>query len=70
MKVTGKRSSLEKLADVVEVIQKSSSEVAMQMAGLRFITKILEEEPGQERQILKVDGGPTIRLVLSFSCPG
>uniref|UniRef100_A0A670KD48 Cullin 9 n=1 Tax=Podarcis muralis TaxID=64176 RepID=A0A670KD48_PODMU len=48
--VTGKRNSLEKLTDVVDIIQKSSSEVALQMAGLRFITKILEDEPGQERQ--------------------
>nr|XP_034967052.1 cullin-9-like [Zootoca vivipara] len=61
LKVTGKRNSLEKLADVVDVIQKSSSEVALQMAGLRFITKILEDEPGQERQVIKVDSGPSVR---------
>ncbi|XP_053168983.1 cullin-9-like isoform X2 [Hemicordylus capensis] len=61
VKVTGKRSSLEKLADVVDIIQKSSSEVGLQMAGLRFITKILEEEPSQDRQVIKVDGGPTVR---------
>uniref|UniRef100_A0A8D2L9I9 Cullin-9 n=1 Tax=Varanus komodoensis TaxID=61221 RepID=A0A8D2L9I9_VARKO len=61
VKFTGKRSSLEKLADVIDIIQKSSSEVTLQMAGLRFITKILEDEPGQERQIIKVDGGPSVR---------
>uniref|UniRef100_A0A670K5K4 Cullin 7 n=1 Tax=Podarcis muralis TaxID=64176 RepID=A0A670K5K4_PODMU len=61
LKVTGKRNSLEKLTDVVDIIQKSSSEVALQMAGLRFITKILEDEPGQERQVIKVDSGPSVR---------
>ncbi|XP_039180415.1 cullin-9-like [Crotalus tigris] len=60
-KVSGKRNSLEKLADVVDIIQKSSSEVALQVAGLRFIIKILEDEPGQERQIIKVESGPSIR---------
>uniref|UniRef100_A0A8C6VDW9 Cullin-9 n=1 Tax=Naja naja TaxID=35670 RepID=A0A8C6VDW9_NAJNA len=44
-KVSGKRNSLEKLADIVDTIQKSSSEVALQVAGLRFIIKILEDEP-------------------------
>uniref|UniRef100_A0A8D2L903 Cullin 9 n=1 Tax=Varanus komodoensis TaxID=61221 RepID=A0A8D2L903_VARKO len=34
VKFTGKRSSLEKLADVIDIIQKSSSEVTLQMAGL------------------------------------
>lgn len=61
--MTGKRNSLEKLTDVVDIIQKSSSEVALQMAGLRFITKILEDEPGQERQVIKVDSGPSVRSV-------
>uniref|UniRef100_A0A8C5S4V1 Cullin-9 n=1 Tax=Laticauda laticaudata TaxID=8630 RepID=A0A8C5S4V1_LATLA len=60
-KVSGKRNSLEKLADIVDTIQKSSSEVALQVAGLRFIIKILEDEPGQERQIIKVESGPSIR---------
>uniref|UniRef100_A0A0A9ZGB3 Cullin-9 n=1 Tax=Crotalus horridus TaxID=35024 RepID=A0A0A9ZGB3_CROHD len=60
-KVSGKRNSLEKLADIVDIIQKSSSEVALQVAGLRFIIKILEDEPGQERQIIKVESGPSIR---------
>ncbi|KAM3854465.1 cullin-9-like [Vipera latastei] len=60
-KVSAKRNSLEKLADIVDVIQKSSSEVALQVAGLRFIIKILEDETGQERQIIKVESGPSIR---------
>ncbi|XP_060103905.1 cullin-9-like [Heteronotia binoei] len=61
MKLTGKRSSLEKIADIGDIIQKSSSEVALQMAGLRLITKLLEEEPGQARQVIKADGGLTVR---------
>ncbi|KAL8185246.1 UNVERIFIED_CONTAM: hypothetical protein K2H54_043762, partial [Gekko kuhli] len=60
-KLTGKRSSLEKIADIGDIIQKSSSEVGLQMAGLRFITKLLEEEPGQARQVIKADGGLTVR---------
>ncbi|XP_016847250.2 cullin-9 isoform X1 [Anolis carolinensis] len=60
-KMIVKRGSLEKIGDIIDMIQKSGSEVILQMAGLRFITKILEEEPGQERQVIKVEGGPTVR---------
>lgn len=64
MKLTGKRSSLEKIADIGDIIQKSSSEVGLQMAGLGFITKLLEEEPGHARQVIKADGGLTVRSVV------
>uniref|UniRef100_A0A8C5S4L7 Cullin-9 n=1 Tax=Laticauda laticaudata TaxID=8630 RepID=A0A8C5S4L7_LATLA len=63
-KVSGKRNSLEKLADIVDTIQKSSSEVALQVAGLRFIIKILEDEPGQERQIIKVENFKSFFVLL------
>uniref|UniRef100_A0A8C4YJ43 Cullin 9 n=1 Tax=Gopherus evgoodei TaxID=1825980 RepID=A0A8C4YJ43_9SAUR len=39
----------------------SSSEVGLQLAGLRFIIKTLEEEAGRERQVVKPEGGLTIR---------
>ncbi|XP_059576337.1 cullin-9 isoform X3 [Alligator mississippiensis] len=61
MKGSGKKSSLEKIADALEMIQRSSSEVELQVAGLRFIIKTLEEEPGRERQLIKVEGGLTVR---------
>ncbi|XP_072845267.2 cullin-9 [Pogona vitticeps] len=61
MKLIMKRGALEKIGDVIDVIQKSGSDVTLQMAGLRFITKILEDEPGQERQLIKVEGGLSVR---------
>ncbi|KAJ7341185.1 hypothetical protein JRQ81_005005 [Phrynocephalus forsythii] len=60
-KVFVKRGALEKIGETVDMIQKSGSEVTLQMAGLRFITKILEDEPGQERQLIKVEGGLSVR---------
>uniref|UniRef100_A0A8C4VHW4 Cullin-9 n=1 Tax=Gopherus evgoodei TaxID=1825980 RepID=A0A8C4VHW4_9SAUR len=42
----------------------SSSEVGLQLAGLRFIIKTLEEEAGRERQVVKPEGGLTIRSKL------
>ncbi|XP_062980015.1 cullin-9-like [Elgaria multicarinata webbii] len=50
VKVAGKKSTLEQLADAMEMVQKSSGDMELQMAGLRFITKVLEEEPERERQ--------------------
>ncbi|XP_067389128.1 cullin-9-like [Emydura macquarii macquarii] len=60
-KGSGKKSSLERIADMVEMIQRSSSQVGMQVAGLRLIIKTLEEEVGRERQVIKPEGGLTIR---------
>ncbi|XP_015746993.1 cullin-9-like isoform X1 [Python bivittatus] len=53
MKVARKKSTLEQLEDAMEMIQKSSCDLELQMAGLKFITEILEEEeePGQGKQI-------------------
>ncbi|XP_044867648.1 cullin-7 isoform X1 [Mauremys mutica] len=61
VKGSGKKSSLERIAEVVELIQRSSSEVGLQLAGLRFIIKTLEEEAGRERQVIKPEGGLPIR---------
>ncbi|XP_059576354.1 cullin-7 isoform X4 [Alligator mississippiensis] len=61
VKGSGKKSSLEKIADALEMIQRSSSEVELQVAGLRFIIKTLEEELGQERHLIKIESGLTIR---------
>ncbi|XP_025047892.1 cullin-9-like isoform X4 [Alligator sinensis] len=61
VKGSGKKSSLEKIADALEMIQRSSSEVELQVAGLRFIIKTLEEELGRERHLIKIESGLTIR---------
>lgn len=61
--MAGKRSTLEQLAEVMEVIQKSSCGVLLQMAGLRFISEILEEEPGQQKMLIKAEDELTIRSV-------
>ncbi|XP_054840275.1 cullin-7 isoform X2 [Eublepharis macularius] len=74
VKVAGKKSTLEQLAEVVEVIQESGCGMVLQMAGLRFITKIMEEEPGQQRQLIRAEDELTIRektikmLVELLSC--
>ncbi|XP_060103999.1 cullin-7 [Heteronotia binoei] len=61
VKMGGKKSTLEQLAEVVEVIQKSSCGVLLKVAGLRFITEILEEEPGQQKQLIKAENELAIR---------
>ncbi|XP_040467778.1 cullin-9-like isoform X3 [Falco naumanni] len=42
------RGSLAEIAAVVDVVQSSSSEVGLRLAGLKHIMKILEEEPEAE----------------------
>ncbi|XP_075782038.1 cullin-9-like isoform X2 [Pelodiscus sinensis] len=61
VKGAAKKSSLERVAEAAELVQKSSSEVGLQSAGLRFIIKTLEEEAGRERQVIKPEGGVPIR---------
>ena len=51
------RGSLAKIAAVVDVIQSSSSEVGLRLAGLKHIMKILEEEPESKQQVGKAQGG-------------
>lgn len=55
-KGVNERGSLAKIATVVDVIQSSSSEVGLRLAGLRHITKILAEEPEPEQQVGKAQG--------------
>lgn len=61
--MAGKKSPLEQLAEVIEVIQKSSCDVMLQMAGLRFITEVLEEEPGHHKQFIRAEDELAIRSV-------
>lgn len=64
VKVAGKKSTLEQLADAMELIQKSYSDIELQMAGLRFITRILEKDQETERVSVKAVEELTIRSVL------
>ncbi|XP_019328382.1 PREDICTED: cullin-9, partial [Aptenodytes forsteri] len=57
------RGSLSKIAAMVDVIQSSSSEVGLRLAGLKHIMKILEEEPEPQEQVGKAQGGLGTRSV-------
>lgn len=57
------RGSLAKMAAVVDVVQSSSSEVGLRLAGLKHIVKILEEEPEPEQQVGRAQGGLGTRSV-------
>ncbi|KAM6956528.1 cullin-9 [Aplochiton taeniatus] len=61
LKVQGKKTALEKLGEVVDIMKKSGSEPGQQLAGMKFITKLLEEEGPQERTALRTDSAQTIR---------
>ncbi|KAM9383000.1 cullin-9-like [Phaethornis superciliosus] len=50
------RGSLAKIAAVVDMIQSSTSEVGLRLAGLKHILKILEEEPEPQQQVGKARG--------------
>ncbi|XP_071370701.1 cullin-9, partial [Centroberyx affinis] len=60
-RLQGKKTALEKLGEVVEILRKGGSDSAQQLAGILFITKLLEEEGGQERSTLRTDSAQTIR---------
>ncbi|XP_069464995.1 cullin-9-like isoform X2 [Ambystoma mexicanum] len=55
LKGQAKKNAMEKFVDVIEMVRKSSSDVGLQMAGLGFIIKLLEEETGRERPLIKTD---------------
>ncbi|XP_016104711.1 cullin-9-like [Sinocyclocheilus grahami] len=60
-KVQGKKSSIEKMGEVVDIMKKSSSDSGLQLAGMKVISKIQEEEGPQERSTLRSDSAQTIR---------
>nr|XP_046214794.1 cullin-9-like isoform X2 [Oncorhynchus gorbuscha] len=72
-KVQGKKTALEKLGEVVDIMKKSGSDPVQQLAGIKFITKVLEHEGPQERSTLRTDAVQTIRdkvlkLVVDMLC--
>uniref|UniRef100_A0A8C7TR66 Cullin 7 n=1 Tax=Oncorhynchus mykiss TaxID=8022 RepID=A0A8C7TR66_ONCMY len=52
-KVQGKKTALEKLGEVVDIMKKIGSDPVQQLAGIKFIIQVLEDEGPQER-ILKL----------------
>ncbi|KAM7118617.1 cullin-9-like isoform 3-T3 [Ciconia maguari] len=62
-KGVSERGSPAKVAAMVDMIQSSSSEVGLRLAGLKHIVKILEEEPEPEQQVGKAQGGLGTRSV-------
>ncbi|XP_072104699.1 cullin-9 isoform X2 [Mobula birostris] len=54
-KVTGRKTNLEKMGDVMDIMKKSSCDISLQVAGFKFITKMLEEDGSREKLPLKVD---------------
>lgn len=59
-KVQGKKNCLEKMGEVVDIMKKSSSDSGLQLAGMKVISKILEEEGPQERSSVRSDSAITI----------
>lgn len=60
-KVQGKKTALEKIGEVVDIMKKSSSDSGQLLAGMKFILKILDEEGPQERSTLRSDSAQSIR---------
>ncbi|XP_072565921.1 cullin-9 isoform X4 [Paramormyrops kingsleyae] len=60
-KIQGKKSCLEKMGEVVDMIKKNSWDLRLQLAGMRVIFKLLDEEGAQERSTLRSDSAQTIR---------
>ncbi|XP_028845070.1 cullin-9 isoform X2 [Denticeps clupeoides] len=58
-KLQGKKT-LEKLGEVVDIMKKSSSDIGLQLAGMKFIYKLLEEEVPQEKSTVRSDSAQTV----------
>ncbi|XP_023251438.1 cullin-9 isoform X1 [Seriola lalandi dorsalis] len=62
-RVQGKKTALEKLGEVVDILKKggAGSDQAQQLAGVLFITRLLEEKGSQEKNSMRSDSAQTIR---------
>ncbi|KAM7385977.1 hypothetical protein PAMP_002009 [Pampus punctatissimus] len=62
-RVQGKKTVLEKLGEVVDILKKggSGSDQAQQLAAILFITRLLEEKGAQEKNSMRSDSAQTIR---------
>lgn len=61
LRVQGKKTVLEKMGEVVDILRKGGSDSAQQLAGIFFITQLLEEEVTLERSTLRTDSTQTLR---------
>uniref|UniRef100_A0A7N6FDJ9 Cullin 7 n=1 Tax=Anabas testudineus TaxID=64144 RepID=A0A7N6FDJ9_ANATE len=62
-RVQGKKTVLEKLGEVVDILKKggSGSDQSQQLAAVLFITRMLEEKGAQEKNSMRSDSAQTIR---------
>ncbi|XP_043992667.1 cullin-9 isoform X2 [Gambusia affinis] len=62
-RVQGKKSLLEKLGEVVDILKKggSASEPTQQLAAVLFMTRLLEEKSAQDKNSMRSDSAQTIR---------
>ncbi|XP_062852004.1 cullin-9 isoform X2 [Trichomycterus rosablanca] len=60
-KVQGKDTFLDKIGEVVDIMNKSSSDAGLQLAGMKYICKLLDEEGPQERSTLRSDSAQSNR---------
>ncbi len=62
-RVQGKKTVLEKLGEVVDILKKGGpcSDQAQQLAAVLFITRLLEEKGAQEKNSMRSDSAQTIR---------
>ncbi|XP_008296533.1 cullin-9 isoform X2 [Stegastes partitus] len=62
-RVQGKKTVLEKLGEVVDILKKagSGSDQNQQLAAVLFITRLLEEKGAQEKNSMRSDSAQTIR---------
>ncbi|CAJ1057616.1 cullin-9 isoform X3 [Xyrichtys novacula] len=62
-RVQGKKTMLEKLGEVVDILKKggAGSDQAQQLAAVLFITRLLEEKGGQEKNSMRSESAQTVR---------
>ncbi|XP_068457956.1 cullin-9 isoform X2 [Clinocottus analis] len=62
-RVQGKKTVLEKMGEVVDILKKgaSGSDPGQQLATVLFITRLLEEKGGQEKNSMRSDSAQTVR---------
>ncbi|XP_055358441.1 cullin-9 isoform X2 [Betta splendens] len=60
-RVQGRKSVLEKLGEVVDILKKGGSGSEQQLAAVLFITRLLEEKGAQEKNSMRSDSAQTIR---------
>ena len=66
----GKRSALETMGEVVSFLRTTSTDLEQQIAGMRFLTRTVEEDTAQKKTTLRAVSTQSIRYVLSHSIKG